>query len=226
MSGELLQQGRTPEQIAAERGLTVGTVYGHLAQLITEGRVGVDAVIPADIQAQVRAAIDAVGSLQYLSPLKSRLPESIEFHIIRCVVNAVAHERGAPPEAGATQASATKAPTTPGPIRAAEVHALGQAAAPDSTPRLLAGLEDPSGNVRRLAASALGKLRLTAGVLPLLTLLENETGPQVRQYAIKALGSIGDARARPLLERLALDPNELEYNRLAAKVALKSLRGR
>jgi ATP-dependent DNA helicase RecQ len=94
VTGDLFRQGRTPEQIAAERGLTVGTIYGHLAQLIAEGSVEVDTVVPAELQAQIRAAIDAVGSLQYLAPLKARLPEHIDYNVIRCVVNAVAWERG------------------------------------------------------------------------------------------------------------------------------------
>jgi ATP-dependent DNA helicase RecQ len=215
-SGDLLAQGRTPEQIAAERGLTLGTVYGHLAQLIAAGSLAVDDVIPPEVQAQVRAAIEAEGSLEYLAPLKARLPESIEYHHIRCVVNAVARERGA----------GSAKPTPGSALQPGEVVEMGQRPAGDSVPKLIAALGDPNGNVRRLAASSLGKLRRREGVQPLLALLEHETGPQVRQYALKALGSIGDERARPLLERIAADPDEREYNRLAAQAALKSLRRR
>jgi uncharacterized protein YpbB len=93
VTGELHAQGRTPEQIASERGLAVTTIYSHLAQLIAEGRVDVDSVVPASVQAQVRAAIQAEGSLQYLAPLKARLPDNIDYSVIRCVVNAVARER-------------------------------------------------------------------------------------------------------------------------------------
>ncbi len=57
----------------------------------------------------------------------------------------------------------------------------------------------------------------------LLSLLERETGPQVRQYALTALGRIGDAQARPVLERVAADPAEVAYNRAAAQAALKQL---
>jgi hypothetical protein len=94
VTGELQRQGRSPEQIAAERGLTLGTVYSHLAQLIADGSLDINAVVPAGVQAQVRAAIDAEGSLQYLAPLKARLPDSLDYAVIRCVVNAVALERG------------------------------------------------------------------------------------------------------------------------------------
>ena len=71
-----------------------------------------------------------------------------------------------------------------------------------------------------MAASALGKLRAAEAIEPLLALLEREPGPQVRQYAIKALGSVGDERARATLERIAADPAEVEYNRAAAQAAL------
>jgi hypothetical protein len=53
-------------------------------------------VVPKDIQTKVRAAIEAEGSLQYLAPLKARLPDGIDYNVIRCVVNAVMRERGEP----------------------------------------------------------------------------------------------------------------------------------
>ncbi len=97
LTGQLLAQGRSPEQIAAERALSIGTIYSHLAQLIAEGQVDVNAVIPADVQKQIRAAIEAVGSAQYLAPIKARLPESIDYGMIRCVANAWLREHGQSP---------------------------------------------------------------------------------------------------------------------------------
>jgi ATP-dependent DNA helicase RecQ len=91
-SGELLAQGLTVEQIAAQRGLTVGTIYSHLAQLIGEGKAAVQAVIPDEVAAQVRAAAEAVGSLERLAPLKARLPAELSYDIIRCVVEAMKRE--------------------------------------------------------------------------------------------------------------------------------------
>ena len=97
LTEQLLARGFTPDQIAAERGLTSGTIYSHLAQLIAQGKVNVDAVVPADVQQQIRAAIDTVGSAQYLAPIKQRLPEDIDYNLIRCVVEAVKRERASPP---------------------------------------------------------------------------------------------------------------------------------
>jgi len=208
LSGQMLAGGRSPEQIAAERGLTPSTVYSHLAQLISEGQVDVAAVVPADLRAQIRAAIEAVGSAEFLAPIKSRLPDEIEYDVIRCVANAWKREH-ATPETGQDLAS--------------QVHAWGDNGAAEHIPDLVAALSHADGNVRRLAASALGKLQAPAAVAPLCALLEHEPGPQVRQYAIKALRIIGDPRARATLERIAADSAEIEYNREGARAALGAL---
>jgi ATP-dependent DNA helicase RecQ len=92
LSGEMLGRGLRPEEIAAERGLAVRTVYSHLATLIGQGKVDVNAVIPAEMQAQVRAAVAAEGSLERLAPLKARLPAEMEYDVIRCVVEAMKRE--------------------------------------------------------------------------------------------------------------------------------------
>ncbi|MBM2850902.1 MAG: ATP-dependent helicase RecQ [Anaerolineales bacterium] len=216
LTGQMLARGLTPEQIAAARGLTVGTITSHLAQLIAEGRADVNAVVPAEVQQQIRAVIAKVGSVGYLAPIKALLPAEIDYNVIRCVVEAWRREQGAVP---------TGAVDTPaGKERAARVHGWGESGSPESIPELIAALNDPDGTVRRLAASALGKLQALAAVEPLLALLECEPGPQVRQYAIKALGRIGDEQARAVLERISTDSAEMEYNRVAAKVALNSLR--
>ncbi len=98
LSGQLLAQGLSPEQIAAQRGLTIGTIYSHLAQLISQGQVDIHRVVPQELQKQIRAAIDTVGSAQYLAPIKARLPEEIDYGVIRCVANAWLREHGqAPP---------------------------------------------------------------------------------------------------------------------------------
>jgi ATP-dependent DNA helicase RecQ len=93
LTGDLLQRGLTPEQIAAERALSLSTIYSHLAQLITQGKVDVNAVAPLAIQTQIRAAIEAEGSVQYLAPLKRRLPETIGYDVIRCVAEAWRREQ-------------------------------------------------------------------------------------------------------------------------------------
>lgn len=108
--------------------------------------------------------------------------------------------------------------------RAAHVHSLGVSGRLDNIPELITALKDPNGNVRRLAASALGKIRSSDAVMPLLALLEVESKPQVRQYSIVALGKIEDERACARLEKITNDHSEKEYNRSAARNALQSLK--
>jgi predicted amidophosphoribosyltransferase len=134
------------------------------------------------------------------------------------VVEAWKREQGVPSAVGHSSTVVSG-----GEDRAARVYALGESGSLEHVPELISALADSNGNVRRLAASALGKLRAVSGVEPLLKLLASESGPQVRQYAIKALGAIGDERARPVLERLSNDSAEMEYNRLSAKAALRQL---
>ncbi|MBP7691801.1 MAG: RecQ family ATP-dependent DNA helicase [Anaerolineales bacterium] len=88
LTRELLERALTPEQIAAERGLTEGTIYSHLAELIAAGQVDVNVVVPAATQARIVAAIEAEGSAQYLAPLKARLDDFTTYGEIKCVAEA------------------------------------------------------------------------------------------------------------------------------------------
>ncbi|MCC7360181.1 MAG: RecQ family ATP-dependent DNA helicase [Anaerolineales bacterium] len=239
-TGRLLTAGHKPEHIAAARGLTLDTIYTHLAQLIAEGQADVNAVVPPAIQAQVRQAIAQTGRLDRLAPLKARLPPSIGYGLIRCVVAAEQRSpmsreaaRPAPPPAprpveparpAAPAAPALDAMPAAARDRAAQMHALGEREDHAGVPALVAALEDSDGNVRRLAASALGKLRAAEAVPALLKRLAIEPRPQVKQYLLTALGRIGDERARTALEAVAeAGPAELDYNRAAARTALRAL---
>jgi ATP-dependent DNA helicase RecQ len=85
---DLHKRGVAPDQIAAQRGLTESTVYSHLALLIADGRVEVNDVVPVDVQTRIMAAIEAIGSAQYLSPIKAQLGDAISYNEIRCVAEA------------------------------------------------------------------------------------------------------------------------------------------
>jgi ATP-dependent DNA helicase RecQ len=94
LTGQMLAQGLTPERIAAERGLTLGTVYSHLAQLIADGQLEVNQVVPPALQSQIREAIARAGSAAFLAPIKAFLPEEVDYGVIRCVVEAWRREQG------------------------------------------------------------------------------------------------------------------------------------
>ncbi|MEJ2301076.1 MAG: RecQ family ATP-dependent DNA helicase [Anaerolineales bacterium] len=217
LTQQMLAAGLTPEQIAAERGLATGTILSHLARLITAGEVHVDAVVPLEQQKLIRAAIEAVGSPEPLAYLKFRLPEEIDYGTIRCVVEAWKLERS-------TASSSPLGSRPTGRDRAARVCTLGSLGNSEHIHELIGALEDSNANVRRLAASGLGKLTAVEAVEPLLKLLDKETHPQVRQYAVKALGKIGDPRAHARLKSISTDSDEKSYTRKSAGQALRALR--
>ncbi|MFZ4394835.1 MAG: hypothetical protein ACOYOU_04325 [Kiritimatiellia bacterium] len=113
---------------------------------------------------------------------------------------------------------------------AARVKALGESAEAGAFAELAGFCASPSPLVRRLAASALGKLagvvdagRAVDTLLPLLA----DAHPQVRQYAAKAIGTFGVAaeKAFPALRDMHRNPAELDYVKrtvLAAGRAIKT----
>lgn len=100
---------------------------------------------------------------------------------------------------------------------------LGDTRSASAVSELVIYLQSQDGNIRRLAASAMGKIADKQAAKPLMELLSREDKPQVRQYAVKALGKIGDVSAKFLLEAIAQDEQEKEYTREAARCALKRL---
>jgi hypothetical protein len=106
---------------------------------------------------------------------------------------------------------------------------LGKCADPDAFFELTGLVASESPLVRRLAASAIGKL---AGIVPagsavaaLLPLLRDEH-PQVRQYSSKAMGAFGaDAKvALPDLRDLYSNPVERDYVKRSVLAAGKLIR--
>jgi len=109
---------------------------------------------------------------------------------------------------------------------------LGQSGGGSAVAELLELLKSTSADVRRLAASSLGKLAerrsgTPATLFHLLQLAQEDPHPQVRQYALKAIAKHGDL-AIDLLDRLrdvARDESERDYVRSAAAEAVAHLQG-
>jgi len=104
------------------------------------------------------------------------------------------------------------------------VVALGKSNDPTVISEIIGFTRSSNGNERRLAASALGKLarfkpEIYTAVDALERLLEDEK-PQVRQYALKALGRIGIVN-KEKIERIIKEPDEKNYNISIAKRLLK-----
>lgn len=95
---------------------------------------------------------------------------------------------------------------------------------------LLEGLKSSSANVRRLSASALGKLAWlgvdqTAAVTALAPVARSDPHAQTRQYAVKALKAYGLASRECLhdLRDIARNSAEKEYLRRDADAAVKHI---
>ncbi len=105
---------------------------------------------------------------------------------------------------------------------------LGNSGDPNALPELCELTRSPVANIRRLAASAIGKLAgladANAAVSALAPMLR-DTKPQVRQYAIKALKAYGTASkdVLPDLRDIAISPVEKDYNHRDAKLAVETI---
>lgn len=112
---------------------------------------------------------------------------------------------------------------------AARAKSLGESASAGTLPELGELTRSSSPLVRRLAASALGKLAGivdSAASVDLLRPLLGDAHPQVRQYAAKALGAFGAAAelALPDLDDLRARPDEKDYVLRSVEPAIRVIR--
>jgi hypothetical protein len=108
--------------------------------------------------------------------------------------------------------------------------ALGRSTDPAALPELASLLAIPSPEVRRLAASAIGKLAgfgadAPAAVRALTPVALRDPHPQSQQYALKALKAYGAAAQSLLreLQDLAANPRAKDYVRMAAHSAAEAI---
>lgn len=112
---------------------------------------------------------------------------------------------------------------------AARATALGKSAKADAFGELAELVRSESALVRRLAASALGKL---AGIVPAAPAVDTlrpllaDAHPQVRQYAAKALGAFGAHAKEALndLRDLLENPTEKDYVKRSVRAADRTIR--
>lgn len=105
---------------------------------------------------------------------------------------------------------------------------LGNSGDPAALSELVELSRSPVPNVRRLAASAMGKLAGLAdakGAVSALHPLLRDANPQVRQYAVRALKSYGIAAQCALadLRDMAASAVEKDYNQRDAAIAIETI---
>ena len=85
----MFNKGQTIEQIAKERGLTVGTIMGHLAVGVKTGKLTADKVIPAGHVRAIRHAISQFEEHAPVDDILARCPKSIRKEEIYFMLNSM-----------------------------------------------------------------------------------------------------------------------------------------
>lgn len=104
------------------------------------------------------------------------------------------------------------------------VKAIGRLGAFNTDAELLALIADPRERVRQDAAMACGLDGRPEAVPHLARVLE-EADATLRPLALEALGRIGSAEARELVERVVADPGSSATERVFARAALERMTG-
>ncbi len=96
----LFQNGKSPEEIAEYRHLVVGTIYGHLSELIREGQVSLKDAVRLN-EEEILEIADACQSLpedqkHRLKPVFEKFGGKYDYGIIRCIAagSAIENEAG------------------------------------------------------------------------------------------------------------------------------------
>src|SRR5690606_17630703 len=82
----LYKQGLDLNEIAEQRGISLGTVERHLVRFISSGEVDIDALVSPEKQGIINKVLHSVEEGTGLGIIKSMLPESVSFRDITYVL--------------------------------------------------------------------------------------------------------------------------------------------
>lgn len=83
---QMFRQGMRPEDIAKERGLSVGTIFGHLRRFIDSGDIQVSDILPQERIDTIMRVINMVGKEAGMIPIKNLCPPEVTYDEIRQVL--------------------------------------------------------------------------------------------------------------------------------------------
>ena len=86
MSLRMFKKGLKPAEIAQERGLTLGTILGHLEQYIESGHIDIRQLVSEEHLREIEKVVNIVGSTDGLSAIKALCPPDVNYAEIRLVV--------------------------------------------------------------------------------------------------------------------------------------------
>ena len=83
---QMFRQGMRPEDIAKERSLSVGTIFGHLRHFIDSGDIQVSDILPQERIDTIMRVINMVGKEAGMIPIKNLCPPEVTYDEIRQVL--------------------------------------------------------------------------------------------------------------------------------------------
>ncbi|MBI3718501.1 MAG: DNA helicase RecQ [Sphingobacteriales bacterium] len=84
---ELFLSGKSVQEIAAERKLTIGTVENHLAGFVNSGELKIESLIPKSKIEIIKNKYEELGAELGIKPIKEALGDDYSYGEIRTVVN-------------------------------------------------------------------------------------------------------------------------------------------
>ena len=86
VSFALYQRGLKPEDIAIERGLSLGTVFSHLSRYLESGGVSLDDLVSVEHQQMIKRVISKIGIVEGSTAIKNLCPPEITYDEIRLMM--------------------------------------------------------------------------------------------------------------------------------------------
>ncbi|MEO6188314.1 MAG: helix-turn-helix domain-containing protein, partial [Ginsengibacter sp.] len=87
ISFNLFKEGKSVEEIAKQRNMTIGTIEGHLSTFIANGEIKINEIVLPEKQLLIKEAVKIHGR-ESLKVIKENLPEDISYGEIRMVLAA------------------------------------------------------------------------------------------------------------------------------------------
>ncbi|MBI2730218.1 MAG: helix-turn-helix domain-containing protein [Sphingobacteriales bacterium] len=87
VSLDMFLAGKSVQEIAAERKLTIGTVENHLAGFVNSGEINIESLIPKSKIEIIKNKYEELGAELGIKPIKEALGDDYSYGEIRTVVN-------------------------------------------------------------------------------------------------------------------------------------------
>ena len=83
---QLYKDGKTPEQIAEIRSLTLGTIFNHLTRYVEQGQISIQNLVPQDIINKVLETQTINPNFTSMKEFFEAMDESVPYHYLRLVL--------------------------------------------------------------------------------------------------------------------------------------------